>query len=670
MRLKQALRFILLISCVLVLCSNTAYAYIDPATTSYIIQIVAGLFISLGVLAGTLSAKIRVFFLNLRINLMKRKIAREAARERKRNKNAQIAAAPAYPQSAGIALPVSKGAFLITDDRTFLQRLKLSAPVVGCFTFTFVLFGIFDLYVGNYKLFPFALKDIWLNVLLLALFVYLLIQIVFFLLKGRIFDILLSLLFGFLIAGYIQGNFLNLDFGQLTGDAISWQSYTTHALVNLAIWAGIAALPIVLRYFSRRVWKAVLTFLSVLLIGMQGVGLLSTISGSNVLSGASQTGKYLSQKGMYELSSNHNLIVIVLDRLDQRYIEEMLATDPTFYDRLDGFIQYTDYTSYYCRTFPSGVNLLTGALSMYDTPADRFFEKAWKQSSFLPDLRKAGYTTKLYMDRPYMYTKIEQISHVADNVVDGRIKIKTMPMLKKFLKLSAFRYAPHALKPSFYVSTVEFGQVVDVNREFPPHVTDDAAFYQRLQATGLSLKEDKKNFVYYHLNGMHDQILDENARRLPKGERGSIVMQMKACFKIVYDFLDQMKALGVYEDSTIIILGDHGKSMDKTNLDYAVRTGLFVKPKGAAGTPLVRSDAPVSQEQFCSTIIEQAGLDNSKYGATFFDIPKNADVVRRFYYRVDRPNRRYLEEFEIRGSAKDFNNWVKLREINIKYVHG
>ena len=57
-------------------------------------------------------------------------------------------------------------------------------------------------------------------------------------------------------------------------------------------------------------------------------------------------------------------------------------------------------------------------------------------------------------------------------------------------------------------------------------------------------------------------------------------MQMKACFKIVYDFLDQMKALGVYEDSTIIILGDHGKSMDKTNLDYAVRTGLFVKPKG------------------------------------------------------------------------------------------
>ena len=65
---------------------------------------------------------------------------------------------------------------------------------------------------------------------------------------------------------------------------------------------------------------------------------------------------------------------------------------------------------------------------MYDTPPT-VFEKAWKQSSFLPDLRKAGYTTKLYMDRPYMYTKIEQISHVADNVVDGRIKIKTMPML-------------------------------------------------------------------------------------------------------------------------------------------------------------------------------------------------------------------------------------------------
>ena len=45
-----------------IMLSSTAFAYIDPAATSYIVQIVAGVVIACGVTVGVFWKKIRVFF--------------------------------------------------------------------------------------------------------------------------------------------------------------------------------------------------------------------------------------------------------------------------------------------------------------------------------------------------------------------------------------------------------------------------------------------------------------------------------------------------------------------------------------------------------------------------------------------------------------------------------
>lgn len=49
--------------------SQTVQAYIDPATTTYLIQIVSALVITLGVTAGIFFNRIRLFFLNFRVSL-------------------------------------------------------------------------------------------------------------------------------------------------------------------------------------------------------------------------------------------------------------------------------------------------------------------------------------------------------------------------------------------------------------------------------------------------------------------------------------------------------------------------------------------------------------------------------------------------------------------------
>ena len=61
------------------------FAYIDPATTSYIIQIVSGIVISCGVAAGIFRKRIQIFFRNKKLQALEKKLTKEA--EKKENQN-------------------------------------------------------------------------------------------------------------------------------------------------------------------------------------------------------------------------------------------------------------------------------------------------------------------------------------------------------------------------------------------------------------------------------------------------------------------------------------------------------------------------------------------------------------------------------------------------------
>ena len=57
--------------------SSEAHAYIDPTTTAMLTQIVAGIFISLGLALGIFRRKIVIFFKQIYVILFNKKVARE-----------------------------------------------------------------------------------------------------------------------------------------------------------------------------------------------------------------------------------------------------------------------------------------------------------------------------------------------------------------------------------------------------------------------------------------------------------------------------------------------------------------------------------------------------------------------------------------------------------------
>ncbi|MDO5111451.1 MAG: hypothetical protein Q4E65_04000 [Clostridia bacterium] len=61
--------------------AGTTHAYLDPATTSYVIQAVTGVFIALGAVVGIFWKRIKLFFRDKKMKALEKKLTREAAKK-------------------------------------------------------------------------------------------------------------------------------------------------------------------------------------------------------------------------------------------------------------------------------------------------------------------------------------------------------------------------------------------------------------------------------------------------------------------------------------------------------------------------------------------------------------------------------------------------------------
>ena len=560
------------------------------------------------------------------------------------------------------------------DDRPFRKRLLFSAIVGFSITFTFILFGVIDLYLNNLDMYPFGINILLGPLLLAGLCCFVILTLLGCVFKGWLYDIVLSLFVGLLLAGYVQGNFLNLNLGEMTGDEINWGQYATHGYINIAIWVVIMLLPLICRIFLSKAWKKLIVILPSILVAMQLVGFFSTALQT---SAAAVQGKvmeaaspYVSDKGICDLSPNKNVLVFILDRLDGKYVDSVRRHDPKFFDDMEGFTYYPDNISLYCKTYPSVPYMLTGSVFRYDIPAEDYYADAYQNGTFIPDLRNNNFTTKLYISPYYTYENASQLDGLADNLSkEGRsFYYDRMGIINSMLKFSAYRYAPHAMKPLFWFSPDILKDTVVEKTKYPPFESTYFDFATYLKNNKLSLSEEKNNFMFLHLEGCHAPfVLEENGEINPKGT--TLLKQTIGSFNLIKEYMRQMKALGIYDSSTIIITGDHGESEDYSSPTTYKTTGLFVKPSGSKRTPCEISRLSVSHENFQPTVLQGAGINSGKYGKSVWELTENDNRVRKYFYKVSNPNGR-LEEYEIRGNAEIFSNWRHIRDYPLIHDRG
>jgi hypothetical protein len=330
---------------------------------------------------------------------------------------------------------------------------------------------------------------------------------------------------------------------------------------------------------------------------------------------------------------------------------------------MDGFTRYTNFVTHYATTFAAMPELLTAKYCYWDMEQTAWLNEAWRQSTFLPDLKAQGFVVKLYEEKGQVYDDIQQLIDIADNTSVGKILLDEEAAAKKILQLSAYRYVPYALKPTFWMPADDFGRLVySEDAANDPYVIDDIHVYDRLTNEGLRTTGEAGNFALYHLQGPHEPILyDEN---LAYSSEATLLSQTKGGFRIVYELIDQLKALGLYESSTIIVMGDHGwpNNPSQLTVEAPMLAGLFVKPAGVSGAPIQESHAPIASENLRATIVQAAGGDAALYGVPVQDVQEGDQTPRKFFWKngpdhQDLVGDPELHIYEVGGDGRDIANW-------------
>jgi hypothetical protein len=82
-KMKKVFLGIYIFLAVYFLMAMPVHAYVDPSTTAILTQIIAGVFISLGVVFAVFRQKIVIFFKNIKVKIIKKRIEKANRKDEK-----------------------------------------------------------------------------------------------------------------------------------------------------------------------------------------------------------------------------------------------------------------------------------------------------------------------------------------------------------------------------------------------------------------------------------------------------------------------------------------------------------------------------------------------------------------------------------------------------------
>lgn len=297
---------------------------------------------------------------------------------------------------------------------------------------------------------------------------------------------------------------------------------------------------------------------------------------------------YFSGKDQFVVSKKRNIITIVLDAADTQYTEALLEENPKALAPLKDFTFYTNTCSVFDSTYQSFTQIFTGITELPVYKIAPWNEDAWQSEragEFYRRFHKAGYKMNFYVDADW---ELRHLIGKSDNLA-----LSDEPPTER----------------DYYHGNYGFNDML---------------------SNVKAAKDDNNYFIVHHLWGAHTPIAED-----------TFAQQMEYLFGIVDNYIKRLKKLKVYEDSTIIIMGDHG-SHDL--YAYPDSTPLFmIKEAGSRNDEIKISSAPISFADLMATYLVNAGLYDSKtdkklFGCSIYDFNEGDVRERTANYRWYNPN--------------------------------
>lgn len=650
-----------------------AYAYVDPSVMTYTIQALAGVAVALSAVLGVAWRRLRKWLVRILKIDEKRVVEGDVHRV-----------------VDGVSQGVSaKEKIAVVDEPTEGERRESGRPwskrlldgLIPSFvlTLSFFFFSPLEMVAGSEDQILFTVGDVWLPLAAFSLLAGTVLALLTSLFKGRAHTDIMAIMGACCFAAFVQALFLNKGMPEATGISVDWNDFTRRMILNLAFWGLAIAVALLLAVRRRTLSRALSVFVGVFLLLVQSVSLGTAVVAANNAKAGEPTVR-MTEAGLFSVSPKKNTIVFILDTFDTTDMLRVMQDDPTVLDPYTGFTLYKNSSGKMIPTRYAIPFLLSDTTPQVGQDFADWYANPYANSTFLSDIKDAGYSVGIYSDDG----SVHNLDYIADETMNvkavNRATINVKGAIKLLAQCGVYRSAPWIAKPFFWFYQDELNQqVLDHGRtglDTTLYTEDDAEYHKNLEEFGLSADDEGKNgaFRFIHLLGAHSPyVLNEDGYE--SNGISSLDEQCKGSLKIVADYIQQLKDLGLYDDTAIIVTADHGVwdfswngSTNLVNNNHDIGRATcplwLVKPvqtadadARACGT----SDVPTGHDDYAATIIASVGGDYSKYGTPTWEV---ADSSReRLYYQLIHDGYRKIDfeiqEYAITGDALDFNDWKK-----------
>lgn len=469
------------------------------------------------------------------------------------------------------------------------------------------------------------------------------------------------------------------------GNLIDWEPLSALSYIELSAILALAVLFAVFRHRQELFYS-----ISLFILLFHSIGFLhATITRLDVIqqSVGNDEGGSTYFSDYFRLSRERNVIHIVPDAAQGALVHEILTSDLDRYSEIfDGFTLFTHAAGRYPNTFPSVSFYMTGRAPDPDRdwvpsqPYTReYIRTTLSEHSIVNTLAENNFKTFGFQhgsDLFYcggMYTACTGGSIFGGlPVMSSRIASIAQAALE-LLDVALFRVAPLAIRPHIYNNEQWFLRRLANKTPTYSGVLD--LFIEK-----VTTDNRPGSYNYIHHPGGHPPIqFDENCNyvgtRKPNYENA---LAPVTCFLSQLERLIQkLHQLGVYDETLILVHGDHGYPWLPPSLPFLSQRGTYrseylravanpamlVKPLRTRGA-LQFSAAPVSIGDIPATINDAFELNGEFPGIPIFRLDERAERERMFFsYDMLAsvsvlqllPN---MQRYRIRGDLFNQSNWV------------
>ena len=433
-----------------------------------------------------------------------------------------------------------------TKEKTTKKELIITALFISLMQSIMVgLFAPFELYLSQKEDYAFAgweLLPYCIALTAVCLVLGMCYRTIVILINKTLGKIVLAISKGLTLAIYVQGTYIKNNFGILDGSEIDWSLYGSDGIKSIVIIAIAVILSLLYFLLNKDVKNKLIRIACVCIM------LMWTVTVSILLINNDGLGKeptyVASTDNENRLSTDRNFIILILDTFDSDAFTKAMDRNPELYEGwMEDFTYYPDTLGAYPRTNLAVPFIISGVQYKNEETYGDYLNKAFEASDMLAAAEDNNWHIEMYSN-----AKMPQKPEIAERI-DNLYKVKKVPKSHKQLlidiyKVVGFRYLPYHLKRYCWINPDDIDSLMADEGKSTTFSWWNDDFSPTIDS--LYAEDTEDCLKIYHLEGTHPDFHD------------TIEDDAESCIGLIYLFTNALKQQGLYDNSTIVIMADHG----------------------------------------------------------------------------------------------------------------